>query len=218
MLTISAALLLGRSGRALVHAAAVVSPKGEVWLLTGDARSGKSTTSANLISRGWNYLSDDQVILRGVDKGILVEGLPRPFHLDEGWGGGSPQQVRRTVDPMTLGPGRLIEAAPLGGLFFPRVNADRPTDAEDISPAHAMAALVRQSPWLLADRSAAPQVVGVLRTACGGRRYGLSLGLDTFGNANLLEERLQPAVSAPALAAARLAKMAIGQAQQSAIA
>ena len=63
MLTISAALLLARLERALVHAAAVVAPDGHAWLLAGDARSGKSTTCATLASAGWGYVSDDQVVL-----------------------------------------------------------------------------------------------------------------------------------------------------------
>ena len=62
MLTISAALLCAGLGRALLHAAAVVAPDGTAWLLVGDARSGKSTTCANLArgcgGGGWGYLSD----------------------------------------------------------------------------------------------------------------------------------------------------------------
>jgi hypothetical protein len=188
MLTISAALLLGRSGRALVHAAAVVPPEGSAWMFVGDARSGKSTTTANLITRGWNYLSDDQVVLsREPDGAVRVNGLLRHFHMDEGWGTGSPVQRRRTVDAATVGSGRPVEAAPLGALWFPHVSAREPTLGSPVAAADAMAALVRQSPWLLADRVAAPRLLDLLTTATAYPRYELRLGLDTFGDGELLE-------------------------------
>jgi hypothetical protein len=201
MLTISAALLLGRSGCCLLHAAGVVSPaalrggNGEAWLLVGDARAGKSTTSVNLITRGWNYLSDDQVILRpGSAAGpIMVEGWLRPFHLDEGWGSDIPLRRRRTVQAARLGPGRRIRTAALGALLFPRVSAAEATGLTPARPTVAMAGLIRQSPWLLADPGAARGLLDLLRRAASVPAYGLTLGLDTFGDAALLEERLAPA-------------------------
>jgi hypothetical protein len=221
MLTISAALLLGRLGYALVHSAAVVSPNGTALLLTGDARSGKSTTTVNLITRGWSYLSDDQVILRKDSGGVSVLGLLRPFHLDQGWGHRRPVARRRAVDPATLGPGRRLKAAPLGSLVFPRVEAAAPTALRRLAPADAVAALVRQSPWLLADPASAPRILELLRLAAESPGFVLSLGLDTFSNAELLEEVLvsatgdgseKPPHLAPARFAARRAAIAIGQA------
>src|SRR5207245_6776974 len=73
MLTVATALLLAGLGRALVHAAAVVHPDGGAWLLVGDARSGKSTTCATLVSAGWGYLSDDQVVLEAREDGVQVD-------------------------------------------------------------------------------------------------------------------------------------------------
>ena len=63
-LTLSSALLLGRIGRALIHAAAVVDPFDRGWLLVGDSHAGKTTTCATLISAGWRFVADDQVVLR----------------------------------------------------------------------------------------------------------------------------------------------------------
>jgi len=189
MLTISAALLLGRLGHALVHAAGVVEPQGSAWILVGDARSGKSTTTANLITRGWNYLSDDQVILHAEPRGeVTVTGLLRAFHMDEGWGSTSPVQRRRAVDAATVGSGVRVGTARLGGLLFPRVSSKETTRRSPISPADAMANLVRQSPWLLADRVAAPRVLELLQKVTSHPRYDLRLGLDTFANGEFLEK------------------------------
>lgn len=181
--TLAAALLLGRMDRALAHAAAVVGPDGRAWLLVGDSHAGKTTTSANLLQAGWRYVSDDQVVLyRAADGGVRVEGWPRPFHLDEGWEGGAPLHRRGTTDPRERWPGRWTRTAPLAGLLFPRVEADRATARERLPAADALARLLRQSPWLLADRGAAPRVLRLLQEAASLPAYELRLGLDTYAD------------------------------------
>jgi hypothetical protein len=193
--TLSCALLLGRMRRALVHAAAAVDPAGGCWLLVGDAFSGKTTTCVNLVSAGWRYLSDDHVVLEadGSDGGVTVEGWPRPFHLDEGFAAGAPSGVRMPVDPRERWPGQWLRAAPLAGLLFPRVEADRPTALEPAHAADALAALLRQSPWLLADRGAAAGVLALLGHAASAPSHGLRLGLDTYADPARLAMRLDTA-------------------------
>ena len=175
MLTVSAALLLASQGRALVHAAAVVAPDGGGWLLAGDARSGKSTTCATLASAGWGYLSDDQVVLTGREDGIEVEGWLRPFHLDGETG------VRREVAAAELGlGGGWRRTASLAGAIFPTVSPAEPTLLTAIPPADALARLVRQTPWLLAQRATAPAVLALLARAVRGGVFSLRLGSDTY--------------------------------------
>lgn len=191
--TLSSALLLGRMHRALVHAAAVVAPDGGAWLLAGDAHAGKSTTSVNLISAGWRFVSDDNVVLfRGADGSISVEGWPRRFHLDEGWETGAPLHRRGEVDPHERWPGRWLRAAPLAGLLFPRVAAHLPTELAPLPAGDALAGLMRQSPWLLADRAAAPEVLGLLRAACERPAFALRLGLDSYRDTDRLLQVLEP--------------------------
>jgi hypothetical protein len=181
--TLACALLLGRMERALVHAAAVADPDGGAWLLVGDAYAGKTTTCVNLVTAGWGYLSDDHVVLgRGGAGGVEVEGWPRAFHLDEGWAEGAPTGKRTTVDPRDRWAERWRPAAPLAGLLFPRVEAGRPTELAHQPAAAALAGLLRQSPWLLADRAAAPGVLALLKEAATHPARGLRLGLDTYGD------------------------------------
>ena len=190
MLTIASALLLGRLGEALIHSAAMVSPDGQGWLLTGDSHSGKSTTCASLISRGWNYLSDDQVVLRREGDGVVAEGLLRPFHLDEGWGGTDPIQRRKTVDSASIGRGKQLASATLGRLLFPAVSPGEPTSLTRIPAADSLARLVRQSPWLLADGAAAAGGLELLRSTARLPSFAVSLGLDTFRDPELLARTL----------------------------
>jgi hypothetical protein len=193
MCTVVAALLLGRMDRAPVHAAGVVAPDGRAWLLAGDARAGKSTTAVNLISAGWPFVSDDNVVLFRDGDGVLsVEGWPRRFHLDEGWEAGAPLHRRGEVHPHETWPGQWRRTAPLAGLLFPRVAAELPTELTRLAGPDALAALLRQSPWLLADRAVAADVLALLTAACGSRAYALRLGLDTYRDTARLLEVLGP--------------------------
>lgn len=182
MLTISAALLLARLERALVHAAAVVAPDGHAWLLAGDARSGKSTTCATLASAGWGYVSDDQVVLAAREDGVEVEGWLRPFHLDRNGEGGEPTGERREVTPAELGLAGWRRTARLAGVILPSVAAREATVLTPVPAAAALAGLVRQSPWLLACRDAAPAVLVLLGRAVERGAFSLRLGRDTYRN------------------------------------
>jgi hypothetical protein len=180
LFTIATALLLGRLGRALVHAAGVVAPDGKVWLLAGDTHAGKSTTVATLVRGGWGWLADDQVILRMVGDGVTVEGWPRGPNLDAGYGTGA-IVGRRVENPLAAiaAPPRRGEH-PLGGILLPRVEAEAPTATAALTGVDAFAALVRQSPWLLADRGADGVHPLLLRAASLGGR-SLTLGRDSYG-------------------------------------
>jgi hypothetical protein len=180
MLTVATALLLGRLGRTLVHAAAVVRPGGGAWLLVGDTHAGKSSTTMALVAEGWDYLADDHVVLRADGARVTAEGWPRAVHLDEGWDAGVPTGRRRAVDLTMLAPGRWRRSAPLEGVLFPRVEAARPTAVEPLAAADALTRLVRQAPWLLADRGAARDVLALLARAAAAPAYALTLGLDCY--------------------------------------
>ncbi|PYP43332.1 MAG: hypothetical protein DMD50_17585 [Gemmatimonadetes bacterium] len=199
MLTISAALLVAGLGRALLHAAAVVAPDGTAWLLVGDARSGKSTTCANLARAGWGYLSDDQTVLAATEQGVVVEGWLRSFHLDEGWQRGEVSGRRRTIHPAALGIGGQRRVAPLAGILLPVVAPERPTSLAPISAGQALAELVRQSPWLLAHRAVAAAGITVLSRAAQTPAFALTLGLDTYGDPARLRALVTTAGSGPPL-------------------
>lgn len=195
--TIAAAMLLTRLRRALVHAAAVVAPGGGAWLLPASTFSGKSTTCATLIRGGWNYLSDDQVVLgEGPGGEVRAEGWPRPFHLDRGYTEGISRGVRSRVDPGGLGPGRWQRSAPVAGLLFPRVEADGETTLLPLHPAAAFVLLLRQSPWILADGGGAAPVLALLERVAALPRYELRLGRDGYGDSARLQRALAPALEA----------------------
>ena len=197
MLTLSAAFLLGRIGGALVHAGGIVDPEGRAWLLIGDTHAGKTTTTVSLVAEGWRFLGDDQVVLRANGDGTLdVQGWPRHAHLDEGWAESAVTGSRAAVDLRAQWGDRWLSRAPLGGLLLPTVRASEPTSAARVDAATAFTALVRQSPWLIADRGAAPAVMALLRDASAQPAYGLSLGRDGYARGDVLAACLAPARAA----------------------
>ena len=201
MLTLSAAFLVGRLGGALVHAGGAVDPDGRAWLLVGDTHAGKTTTCVSLVATGgWRYLADDQVVLRSDSDGTLVaEGWPRRAHLDEGYRDSVVTGSRATVDLRTRWGDRWMPRAPLGGVLLPAVNAERPTALAAAADAAAFTALVRQSPWLMADRAMTGSVMQLLRDAASHPAFSLSLGRDSYARGDVLVERLAPARRASAL-------------------
>lgn len=193
MLTVASAFLLGRLGGALIHSAAVIAPSRGGWLLVGDARAGKSTTTLNLITSGWNYLSDDQVILSLEESGsISAEGWLRPFHIDAGWPLGCESERRESVDPSTLGPGRWQRRAALVGTLFLELRRASRTEVERLGSADALAAIVRQSPWLMADPVQAPALLALLIATVQQPTFRLFLGRDTYRDGTCLLECLRP--------------------------
>ena len=191
MLTLAAAFLLGRLGGALVHAGGVVDPDGRAWLLVGDTHAGKTTTCVSLVAAGWRYLADDQVVLRFSDAGdVEVEGWPRRAHLDEGWSDGIVTRTRGVVDLRARWGDRWMARAPLGGVLLPTVRAEEPTRVAAVDGATAFTALVRQSPWLLADRGTAAAVMPLLRAAASLNPRALVLGHDSYARGAVLAERL----------------------------
>ena len=186
MLTASAALLAGRRGRAVLHAAAAITPDGGAWMLVGDAWAGKSTTTATLVAARWDYLSDDQVVLGDATGGLALEGWPRTAHLDAGWRRGAPEGRRVDADLARLGGGRWRRAAPLAGILLPGVAPDEPTVLAPAPASRALEALLRQSPWLLADRDAAPGILALLTRAASLPAFSLRLGRDTFARPDAL--------------------------------
>jgi hypothetical protein len=190
LLTIATALLLGRMDHALIHAAAVVSPGGKVWLLVGDTHAGKSTTVATLVRAGWGWLADDQVVVHRSAHGLVAEGWPRAPNLDTGYEEGRITGTRQGVTFELFGAPPLAGPHPLGGVVLPAVDAGRPTGCRPASSAEAFVALVRQSPWLLADVASAPRLNELLAGVAALPAARLQLGRDSYGRGGVLAEVL----------------------------
>ena len=65
-----------------LHAAGLATQDREGVLLVGPPGSGKSTLAIGLIRAGWNYLSDDAVLLRPGSEGVEALAGRRSFYID----------------------------------------------------------------------------------------------------------------------------------------
>ena len=190
MLTITAALVLGLNGMALAHAGAVGDRSGGAWIVVGDSHAGKTSTCTALVQTGWSFLADDQIILAAEDRGVRVWGWPRRAHLDGGWSRGEVTGVRDVVNLVEQWPTQVVTSAPLAGVLLPQVMADARTETHAVHAADALAALIRQSPWLISDPAVASRVLPVLEATASARAFHLVLGRDSYARGDVLESRI----------------------------
>ncbi|MFN0108812.1 MAG: hypothetical protein ACKVZH_08155 [Blastocatellia bacterium] len=79
------ALLLMLRTRKLyhLHAAAIVSPKDELWLVCGAQRAGKTTLTTGLGLAGWRPVSDDSLLVGRDETSAFLTPLKKYFHIGD---------------------------------------------------------------------------------------------------------------------------------------
>jgi hypothetical protein len=175
MLTLAVSLLLGRLGRALVSAGAVVAPGGGAWLLVGDEGGGAATALRRLVASGWSYLSAERALLRQQDEHGCVEV--------EAW-----PEMPAAESADELAPRRC--SAPLAGLLLLRQTPQEETVLAPRAEGDLLAALSPTSPWLRLDQAGAAGILRALRFGLEAPVYDLHLGLDTYANSARLADVL----------------------------
>lgn len=76
-------LLLRARGQYHLHAAAVVSPRDELWLICGAQRAGKTTLTTALGLTGWRPISDDSLLVSADGAGVKLRALKKYFHIGD---------------------------------------------------------------------------------------------------------------------------------------
>jgi hypothetical protein len=175
---VGAIIRLRQHGRYLVHAAGVVDPEGHAWLLAGDSGSGKSTLAYALARTGWTVLGDDGVLIERCGSGLLARSWREPLRVSRQLADSFPEMDDDTLQP-AAGDERNRVSMPMRGTRSALVAAivliERgPTFELTPAPAvTALAALVRQSPWvILGDEHARPHLE-LLRHAAAQRVFRL---------------------------------------------
>lgn len=122
-----------------LHAATIVDPQGNGWLICGPSRAGKTSLTLAFILSGWRWLSDEYALFKQTEPTTIL-GFPRNFNLKESSFPIFPEtaaqphtteffstgrQLRvRFLDPLDIAPGSWQQSAPLKGLIFPRWDED----------------------------------------------------------------------------------------------
>ncbi|HWU21090.1 MAG TPA: hypothetical protein VN088_06175 [Nocardioides sp.] len=146
-----------------LHAGMVVTPSGAAVAVLGDSGAGKSTTTVELLRRGWTLGSDDIVVVRHTDAGPVAHPVDRPIHL-----------ASRAVD--------LLGGDPAVGRPLPYGDKRAYTITADLAP-RPLAAIVVLAPD--------PDAVGVEAHRVDGLAALPAIGVsaDRYGICRLPEHR-----------------------------
>ena len=175
---VGAIIRLRQRGRYLVHAAGVVDPQGRAWLLAGDSGSGKSTLAYALARTGWTVLGDDGVLIERDGSGLLAHPWREPLRVSQQLAGDFPEVADRSRRPAPNDPRSRVAIAMHGATTAPVIAmlllARGTTFAMSrASAVSALAALVRQSPWvILGDDHTRPHLA-LLQHAAAQRVFHL---------------------------------------------
>ena len=167
---------LRRFGLFDIHSAGVVEPQSERGvLIVGPSGSGKSTLALQLVTSGWPYLSDDELLLSLVDGVVEARGFRSFFALSTG------EQVgfKHCFEPRTvLGSERRVQAAP-GLLLLASLSGEQKSRLNKLTQAEAMTRLIRACPWATYDTGIAGANLAVLSAlARQASCFDLSAGRD----------------------------------------
>jgi hypothetical protein len=192
---VGAIVRLRQRGRYFVHAAGAVDPYGRAWLLAGDSGCGKSTLAYALARSGWRILGDDGVLVSVSEEGVTAHGWHAPLEvssalapvfpeLREHASRARPSDPRRRI-PMDV---PLAREAPIAALLF--VQQSECHVATPLGPRDTLAALVRQSPWVILDDAYASAHLSALRRTAALRAFHLAHGPEDLHTVAQLLPRL----------------------------
>ncbi|MGH9873627.1 MAG: hypothetical protein ACRD9S_14355 [Pyrinomonadaceae bacterium] len=189
---------LRRAGLYQFHAGCVLSGDDQrAILLVGDSGCGKSTLTATLVLNGWNFVSDDNLMLRDSAAGIEAWALRRYFTFDEAAlracklttlkesiGGRVPGKTEKfRFYARQAFPGKFVDTCLPDVILFPRVSREQKSRLAPLKQGDALTRLIRQCPWATCDATAAPRHLQALsKLARQTRSYKLFAGRDIFEN------------------------------------
>ena len=133
-----------------------VSAGGRGIVLPADSESGKTTLTAGLVRRGFDYLSDEGVAFHPGEN--LIEPYPKPLSLDEGsWflfpelepgaslAGASSTEHQWQVAPDAIRPNAVGSPCPARLIVFPKYEADGATELVPLPRAEALVELAKNT-------------------------------------------------------------------------
>jgi hypothetical protein len=121
-------LLLRSFGVYHLHAAAVVSPGGKLWLICGAQRAGKTTLTTALGLAGWLPISDDSLLIDFDGSAARIAALKKYFHLGNellcGWEGlAKAARHHHYLDRTCIGGLEFFNTRKLADVRFEKVDA-----------------------------------------------------------------------------------------------
>ena len=186
--------VLRRSGLFELHSGGVVPPKhGKAVLIAGASGSGKSTLTLQLTACGWDYLSDDTLLIGEGQEGIEAWGLRRFFALTADTiaavrlpqlpAAAEVSLFKKRFTPQDFFPSAQIQCAQPGAIVFPVITFEKESRVRSLTPSEAMARLLRLCPWACYDKPTAGEHLRTL-----GRLVRETVTLDILAGTDLLDD------------------------------
>ena len=176
-----------------LHAAGLASENAEGVLLVGPSGSGKSTLAIGLIRTGWNYLSDDAVLLRADSPGVEALACRRSFFIDAAraadysdlrYGDQEPDSnggQRRNVGINEAYPEQYLAQCLPRIVIFPKITARSQSMLRPIDRVQSLRLLLAQSAPQLFDRSTMSAHLELLKSLLQQAEiYELNAGIDLY--------------------------------------
>jgi len=166
---------LRRFGLFDLHSAGVIEPQSEKGvLIVGPSGSGKSTLALQLVTSGWPYLSDDELLLSMVEGTVEARGFRNFFALSQ-----EEKVFKQCFEPEAVMAAKRSDRAIPGSLLFIGLSGAQESKLHKLTQAETMMRLLRACPWATYDASNAAANLDVLsalaRQASG---FSLSAGRD----------------------------------------
>ena len=168
---------LRRFGLFDLHSAGVVDPSnGRGVLIVGRSGSGKSALAVQLVSAGWSYLSDDELLLSLDDGAVEARGF-RSFFATRTSKDGDP--LRHCFEPDTVFGARRTPKILPGVVLFTSLNNESESRLSKLTQKETMMRLIRACPWATYDTAIASDNLKVLSAlARQAKGFDLSAGSD----------------------------------------
>ena len=151
---VGAIVRLRQRGRYFVHASAAVDPNGRAWVLAGDSGAGKSTLAYALARSGWSILGDDGVILDVQGSEIIAHAWRDPLMVSAALAGPFQELEAHSVHALEGDSRHRIPISatqacrcPVSALLL--LERSPVFAITRLGPADCLAALIRQSPWVI---------------------------------------------------------------------
>ena len=176
-------------------------------LVIGPSGSGKSTLATQLATAGWQYLSDDALLLYNNHEKIEAHAVRRVFSLKEETisAGGmahiesvapDPRHfdpLKKAFAPQAVFPDQFVKVCAPTTLFFSQITNEPSSSTRALSRNETMGRLLRMCPWSCYDKPTARTHLSVLaKLARQARGYELLAGTDLFGDAEFAGRYLAP--------------------------
>ena len=186
-----------RCGLFELHAAGMVEAERDAGILViGPSGSGKSTLATQLAAAGWQYLSDDSLLLFSEADTVKARALRRVFALSDETLSASGMDLESIatetvpIDPMktrfeprSVFPDSFIDVSVPGTMFFSQVTNESASRTRALSQRETMTQLIRMCPWSCYDKPAAQTHLSLLAAlARQAQGYLLFAGTDLFGD------------------------------------